>query len=147
MTDILSGIARTSQALCLLNATLLCRLARLSIFYFSLILCSVSLSHHLLLPYSARFALSPSVHGLKTICLMTVHFLFHPFRSPAVVRLEFPASASLPLCNVSQGSGHLSSHELRHLFLKQFGISVMLCNDSSANLAVKSDFRILYATT
>lgn len=53
-----------------------------------------------------------SIHGIKPICLMNIRFLFHPFGSLATIHLEFPASAPSPLHNVSQGSGHLSSHKL-----------------------------------
>lgn len=73
---------------------------------------------------------------------MIVRFLFCLFGSPTTVHLEFPAFASLPLCNVSHGSGHLSSHKLQQLFLKWFGISVTLCDDSSANSAVKLDINL-----
>lgn len=122
LRDCLNLSSLVLSAQCCLNS------AQLSVLCFLLLLCSIFLS----------------IHGLKPICLMIVRFLFHPFESPIVVRLEFPASVSSPLCKFSQGSGHLSSHELRQLFLKRFGILVTLCNDSSANSVLKSDFRILY---
>lgn len=88
---------------------------------------------------------SLSTHGLKPVHLMTVHFLFLLFGSPDAIRLETPASTSAPLHNVSQGGGSLSFHELRQLFLNSLVFQLLLWNDSSANSAVQSNFKILYA--
>ena len=72
----------------------------------SLFFASLSLLFHCLL---LLFFVCP---WLKANLSLTVRFLFRLFGSPASVHLEFPASASSPLCNVSQEGGHLFSHEL-----------------------------------
>ena len=67
------------------------RSTRLSIFYFLLHCLFFSLTLSILILFSIPFSVSS---WLKANLSLTIRFLFHPFGSPAVVRLEFPAFAS-----------------------------------------------------
>ena len=84
----------------LLSARCYLRLARLSVFCF-LLHCLFHLFFHyfssLVLPSPFFLVLFSVCSWLKANLSLTVHFLFHPFGSPVVVHLEFPASASLPM--------------------------------------------------
>lgn len=108
--DILSRIAWTSQAWFYLSIVALA-------LQVSSALCSLPVSLYLVVSYpfflSLYVSCSLSIHGLKPICPLTIHFLFCLFELPTIVRFEFPSSASSPLCNISHGGGNLSSHELR----------------------------------
>ena len=120
------------------------RSARLSVFYI-LLHCLFHLFYHffssLVLPYRALCSLLfyLFIHGLKPIC----PWLFASSFAPSDHLLLF-AWISLPLHHHQRPIGKwplvLSQTKLQ-IFLKRFGISVTLWNDSSSRSAVKSDFK------
>ena len=128
-TDILTGIAWTSQAFSVLSAG--CCLSSVGQLNFS-VLC-------FLLFYLTVSSLFSAVHGLKPIRPLIVRFLFWLFGLPSSVCLEFPASVSLPLCNVSQEVATCLLTNWAPALPRTTVILVTLRNDSSASPTVMSD--------
>lgn len=124
---------------CLLNATLLWVS---SAFYFLLLASLFFLWFFLLLSWSSRI-LFYVCSWLKANLCLHVLLLFHPFGSPAIVHLDFPASVLLPM---SHREWPLVLLRISCGLPRRFGTLVMLWNDSSPNSLVKSNFKLLYAS-
>lgn len=126
----------------LLDATLCCRLAQISVFLLLALLpflFSVFVFFSLVLPLGVLCSLSLFM-ALELVDLMIAHFLFHPRPIAYCFSLGFPISTS---SSVAHKEWPLILLWIAPTLLRWFGFSITLWNESSVSVVVKSNVKIL----